>query len=253
MSLSQLKNYYAVGKEVFAKPSSTQPQTFNYPVVVNSDITMNNPIVVNNAITLNNNNKTSPNVLSSDTATGALFLQANYGQVQPLPASGSADNGLKIGWNMQGQGETNFINSADNGTSGFDFHVTNTSEGYLPVASFCPYKLPQFVYGPVAYGLINSDGTINSSWPLTGVTCVYTNPGVYTISIPGSFVFPEQANLSFNCTNMAQGTGPLTVSPEGLPTYANGKLSFVVEIINKNGLTQPAQFYFTVCCQSNNF
>ena len=38
MSLRSMANYFKVGEEPYTVPTSTQPQIFNYPVTVNSDI-----------------------------------------------------------------------------------------------------------------------------------------------------------------------------------------------------------------------
>ena len=114
MSLRTMANYFEIGKEPYTVPTSTQPQTFNYPVVANSDITMNNPVVANKTITFKNANLSN---LISTTSDGSLFLDANYGGT--VPVGNDIDQGLKITWNIDGGGVSSLLNCPQNGSGGF--------------------------------------------------------------------------------------------------------------------------------------
>ena len=267
MSIRTMSNYFPRGQEPYCVPSSTQAQTFNYPVscyntlhcsdtvVLDEGATCNNELVMasGNTIRFADSTNTFGNEIFSDNQTGGLMFNLQKGQNE-LPEP-NAMGGMGILWDSDDySGTTDLINYGQGGAGlGFNLRAVNENTPCVTVATFWNNKLPTFTYGPVVYGLIDGGTNTLTFSRGVGVSVAHVALGTYNISFLGVSaenhlnINPATICISTTVKNIGSANGPVIISEEGTPAInASGYITVQLVAINLSRETQDCWFYFTV-------
>lgn len=143
------------------------------------------------------------------------------------------------------QGDTSLCNASAGGSGGFYFYNKSDTRTLSTMAIFRPNTvssglvLPQFTFGPVAYGYIGYSTTAATLFcPIAGVTLVCTDPpsGVFTITVTDSSSTYSVGVATATLEAMTTGQYARSISVQAI-SYATNSMTVQFQLfqLDSNG------------------